>query len=197
MLRRGAGDCYSRYRAICRDLRHIVQFARTPTKTLRSRGCSAEYFPQFHGGRHTRELAACHSVAAEKSGCGRMRSRWLVMRSRWLVMMPPFGRQFAATIPQDAHVGGHDMCMTCKCLSMLKTRSKTLVSRRSFAVACPHSAASGSSQIARSPRMHLKRFDDKAFLSPALPGPLRQNSGFRNSAGSDRCAASCVSTGRT
>ena len=197
MLRRCTGDCHSQSRVICRDLRHIVQFARTPTETLRSRGCSAEYFPQFRGSRHTREHAACHSVAAEKSRCGRMRSRWLVMRSSWLVMMPPFGRQFVATIPQDAHVGEDEMYMTCKYLSLLKTQSKSLVSCRSFAVACPPFGRKRINQIARSPRMHLKRFDDKAFLSAALPGPLRQNSGFSNSAGSDRCVESFVSTGRT
>jgi hypothetical protein len=52
-------------------------------------------------------------------------------------MMPPFCRQFVAAIPQDAHVGEHDMYMTRKYLSLLKTRSKTMVSRRSFAVASP------------------------------------------------------------
>ncbi len=70
------------------------------------------------------------------------------MRSGWLVMMPPFGRQFAATIPQDAHVGEDDMYMTCKYLSLLKTRSKSLISCRSFAVTCPPFGRKRKSAIA-------------------------------------------------
>jgi hypothetical protein len=49
MLRRGAGDCYSQSRAICRDLRHIAQFTRVPKERLPARGVSAEFFPQFRG----------------------------------------------------------------------------------------------------------------------------------------------------
>jgi hypothetical protein len=57
MLRRGAGDCYSQSRAICRHLGHIVQFARMPNERLPACGFSAEYFPQFHGTRNTTKLS--------------------------------------------------------------------------------------------------------------------------------------------
>jgi hypothetical protein len=52
-------------------------------------------------------------------------------------------------------------------LSLLEGRSKTRVSCRGFAAACPPFGRMRVSEIAESPRMHHKRFSYKAILSAA------------------------------
>src|SRR3954469_14432325 len=117
MLRRGAGDCYSRSRAICRKLRHIVQFARMPNETLRSCGFSAEYLPHLHGVAPHRDSAACHPAAAEKpdaaarGSCGEWRCPHLVAASA-----------------QRCRNEFKWARMTCKSLSLTEIRAKRVIS---------------------------------------------------------------------
>jgi hypothetical protein len=62
--------------------------------------------------------------------------------------------------------------MICKYLSLIEIRSKSLVSRLGFAVACPPFGRKRISGIARSARMRLKRFICNAILSAACEAAI-------------------------
>jgi hypothetical protein len=94
MLRRGAGDCYSRNSAICRDLGHIVQFTRMPRERLRSCGFSAEFFPQFDGGGRRHEQPRAIAPPRKNPDAAAR-----VLKS--LIAMSRFCLWFAATLSQD------------------------------------------------------------------------------------------------
>jgi hypothetical protein len=124
MLRRCAGNIYSQSRAICRDLRHIVQFARVPKQTLPVCGFFAEFFPQFHGIRQRHEAVACHRAAAQKPDAA---ARRLGCERRC--------RHFAPGSSQRCRKALKLANMTCNCLSLKEIRLKNLLCRLGFAVA--------------------------------------------------------------
>jgi hypothetical protein len=64
--------------------------------------------------------------------------------------------------------------MTSKYLSLLETRSRSLLSRRSFAVACPPFGLKRVSEIAQSTGMRLKCFGYNGILPAAFPGRCRK-----------------------
>jgi hypothetical protein len=73
----------------------------------------------------------------------------------------------AATQSQAAYLPLKLAKIACKYLSLIEIRSKSLVSCRSFVVSLPPLGRNTSSQIARPPGMHHKRFSCNAILSAA------------------------------
>jgi hypothetical protein len=134
-----------------------VQFARVPSERLPPCGFSAESFPQFRGARQHHDIITRHPAAAQKSKCGPM---------RW---KPKTGCHHSASGSSQRYRKPLTCAkMTCKYLSLLGIRSKSQLSRPSFAAAFEPFDRKRVSGIAQSAHMRLKRLDFNAILYASL-----------------------------